>query len=396
MGGLRILITNHTLGNRAGSELYVRDLATALLERGHHPIAYSPRLGEVAEELRRATIPVISDLNLLSKPPDIIHGHHHLPTMTALLHFPNTPAISYCHGWLPKEEAPARSPRIYQYIAVDNTCRDRLIYEHGIPEEKVRVLLNFVDLKRFKPRGWLPPRPRKALVFSNQANESTQLSVIRKACRRAGIELDVLGVGSGNASEHPEYELLKYDLIFAKARAALEALASGTAVVLCDAVGAGPMVTTQELEHLRFLNFGIRTLQHPLEVEYLLRQIERYDASDAAEVKQRIRDCAGREAVVDELVSLYHEVVLTHQQAGEIDRVTESKETASYLHWLNNQLEASPGNKFVGRLGLLHKLDFLRRKPHLLLTVEPWHWVIRRWKIRSRLRALNPLNWIVL
>lgn len=36
---MRILLTNNTLGLRAGSELYVRDVALALLSRGHEPIA---------------------------------------------------------------------------------------------------------------------------------------------------------------------------------------------------------------------------------------------------------------------------------------------------------------------------------------------------------------------
>jgi len=75
---MRILITNNTLSNRAGTELYVRDLAVALLKRGHQPIAYSTRLGSVAEELRRATVPVINDLDSLSAAPDLIHGQHHL------------------------------------------------------------------------------------------------------------------------------------------------------------------------------------------------------------------------------------------------------------------------------------------------------------------------------
>src|SRR5262249_56136745 len=98
MGGLRILITNNTLGNRAGSELYVRDLAVALLKRGHTPIAYSTSLGEVARELRAATIPVIDDLDLLATPPGIIHGHHHLDTMTALFHFPGSPPDYFSHA----------------------------------------------------------------------------------------------------------------------------------------------------------------------------------------------------------------------------------------------------------------------------------------------------------
>src|SRR5437660_11738141 len=171
MGGLRILITNNTLSARAGSELYVRDLATALLALGHTPIAYSTHLGEVARELRAATVPVIDDLNALATPPNLIHGHHHLDTMTALLHFPGVPAISFCHGWLPWEEAPPRFPRILRYVAVDHTCRDRLVLEHAIPENRIRVLLNFVDLERFRPRGPLPERPERALVFSNYADE---------------------------------------------------------------------------------------------------------------------------------------------------------------------------------------------------------------------------------
>ena len=60
---MRVLLTNNTLANRAGTELYVRDVAIELLRRGHHPVAYSTHLGPVAEELRAATVPVIRSLD---------------------------------------------------------------------------------------------------------------------------------------------------------------------------------------------------------------------------------------------------------------------------------------------------------------------------------------------
>ena len=82
---LRVLLTNNTLALRAGSELYLRDVALALLARGHTPIAYSPTLGEMADDLRRATIPVIDDLRHLGEPPDVIHGQHVL-TIPAAVH----------------------------------------------------------------------------------------------------------------------------------------------------------------------------------------------------------------------------------------------------------------------------------------------------------------------
>src|SRR5215213_7481816 len=79
--GLRVLLTSFNLAFRGGSALYVRDIALALLRRGHSPVVYSPELGEVAAEMRALTIPVVSDLNDLAVPPDVIHGQQHLETM---------------------------------------------------------------------------------------------------------------------------------------------------------------------------------------------------------------------------------------------------------------------------------------------------------------------------
>ncbi|HYX40818.1 MAG TPA: glycosyltransferase, partial [Pyrinomonadaceae bacterium] len=220
MNPLKVLITNQALDQRAGTELYVRDVATALLRRGHAPVVYSPRLGAVAREIRAATVPVVDDLDALAFTPDIIHGQHNLETMTALLRFPTVPAVFFCHGWQDWREAPPRFPRLLRYVAVDETCRDRLLCEHAIPEARVRLLLNFVDLERFKPRGPLPARPQRALVFGNNAHQETYLVEVRAACARAGIELDVTGWRNGNASAQPEQLLGQYDLVFAKARCA--------------------------------------------------------------------------------------------------------------------------------------------------------------------------------
>ena len=198
---LRILITNTSLAHPAGSELFVRDIAIELLNQGHTPIVYSPRLGKVAEEIRRASIPVIDDLNLMSVKPDIIHGHHNLETMTALMRFEDVPAIFFCHGLLPWEEFPPRHPRIIRYIAVSEATRDRLLYEGGIPESKISIFSNFVNLEKFKPRSLrLPPTPKQALIFSNYATENNYIGIIREACHSHNIQLDVIGHEIGRAS----------------------------------------------------------------------------------------------------------------------------------------------------------------------------------------------------
>ena len=331
---MRILITNNTLDFRGGSELYVRDLAIALLKRGHMPIAYSTKLGDIAQEIRAATVPVIDNLDALAAPPDVIHGHHHLDTMTALLRFPGVPAVYFCHGWLPWEETPPRFPRILRYVAVDHLCRDRLLFEHGIPEDRIRVLLNFVDLERFKPRGPLPARPQRALIFSNYATEETQIPAVRDACARHGITIEVVGFGAGNFCARPEELLGRYDLVFAKGRAALESLAVGVAVILCDKKGVGPMVTSGELDRLRPLNFGLRTLHEPLHADAVERQILRYDAEEAAKVSRLVRANAGTNAVVDQIVSVYGEIIAENTKRDKLNVDEEARCSAAYLRWL--------------------------------------------------------------
>lgn len=336
---MRVLITNFELVHRGGSQLYVRDVATALAARGLEPVVFTPHAGAAADEIRAAAIPVVDDPSRLGEPPDLIHGQHHLPTMTALLAWPRVPAIFVCHGWLPPEEVPPRHPRILRYLAVDRLRRERLVAEEGIAPERVEVLPNFVDLARFRPRPPLPDRPRRALVFSNHAAEGGFVETVRAACRRRGIAVDVAGLASGRVAAHPEELLPGYDLVFARGRAAMEAMAVGAAVVLCDIEGAGPLVARRGVERLRDLNFGLGALSAPVTAARLGEEIDRYDAADAAAVSAWLRQHAGRDRVVDRLVAIYREVAAEAAAAPPAADDDEARATAAYLLRWNRAAE---------------------------------------------------------
>jgi Glycosyltransferase Family 4 len=336
MSGLRVLITNGSLVARSGTEMVVRDLAWGLYRRGHTPVVYSPHLGPVADELRAGTIAVADDLRNIGSAPDVIHGHHHPETVAALLHFPDVPALFTCHSRLHLRDAPPRSGRIYRYVAVDDTCRERLIDEHGIPPERTAVLRNAVDLQRFRPRSPLPPRPGRALVFSHYASEHTFLPAVRRACEQVGLPLDVVGLSAGNTCERPGQILGHYDLVFGKARCALEAIAVGTAVILCDCAGVGGMVTAAEVERLRSLNFGLRALREPVTVEVLLREIARYNPDDAAAATRHVRQTAGVETMIDTALNLYGQVLAEHRDQPALGLAEERREFAAYLRWLTS------------------------------------------------------------
>ncbi|MEM8931758.1 MAG: hypothetical protein AAGE94_11330, partial [Acidobacteriota bacterium] len=305
--------------------------ALGLLGRGHEPIVYSRRLGRVAEALREETVPVLGDLDHCDRPPDLIHAQHHLEAMTALARFPNTPAIYVCHGWLPDQEAPPRHPRIVRYVAVDDLVRQRLVDECGLDEPLVETQLNFVDLDRFRRRPTpLPEAPRRALVLSHYASESTILPALRSACRAHGITLDVVGSEAGRPSDAPETWLADADIVFAKGRSALEAATVGASVVLCDRSGLGPIVTADTLDHLRRFNFGVRLLRRPVTTENIEIELARYDAADATRVTEMLRPAVDLEAALDAWIDRYRHVV-DGFDATTVDRDDEARAMAGYL-----------------------------------------------------------------
>jgi hypothetical protein len=65
----------------------------------------------------------------------------------------------------------------------------------------------------------------------------------------------------GRVASRPEHLLLEYDVVFAKGRCALEAMATGAAVIVADEAGLAGPVTTENVERLRRLNFGRRAMQ---------------------------------------------------------------------------------------------------------------------------------------
>lgn len=330
MSELCVLITNHSLMNAGGSEMYVYDLATRLLERGHVPVVYSPRLGDFAQKLLHATIPVVDDLSQLGRSPDVIHCHHTLASAAALLHFSATPAIYVCHDWAWHHDTPPRIARIRQWIAVDQTIANRMTLREGRPPGEVVVLPNGVDLARFQRRKPLPESPRRALVFSNYMTER-HVNIIRDACQPFGIRVDAVGREVGIPCARPELLIGQYDVVFAKGRCAWEALTCGTALIVCDIVGVGEMISTPTLKRNMARNLGRRMLRKPLEVSVLRAEIAKYNGADAGRVCERVRATADLDLIVDRLIEMYRRAIKEQNNAGVTDVQAELREMSRLI-----------------------------------------------------------------
>jgi len=122
-----------------------------------------------------------------------------------------------------------------------------------------------------------------------------------------------------------------------KARTALEAMAVGNAVILCDARGLGTLVTSDSVEALRRLNFGLRTLQRPITPETVGAELDRYDAADAARVSTLIREVAGVDLLALQFIALYEEL-RAHPPAA--DTAEEQAAVSAYLQKSSAALSA--------------------------------------------------------
>lgn len=305
MTPLRVLITNDTLATRTGTALFTRDLALGLRGAGHVPAVYSPEPGPVAEEIRAAGIDVASGVDRLGDPPDVIHGQHSVPAMEALLRFPRARMVFVVHHPFRWMDAPPRHPRIRRYVAVDGPCRERIVGEAGLPPEATSVIHDAVDLERFPWRFRLPPRPERALVLGPHGTGETMRAVVQEACARAGIALDVPGPSGPGLEE----VLGGYDLVFAKSRCALEALAVGCAVILCGEDGVGGLVTPEAFERMRSLGFGDRALVRSVTAAALGEEIGRYDPSPCGDVSRRAREEAALPRQIAQWVALYQSML---------------------------------------------------------------------------------------
>jgi hypothetical protein len=302
---VKVLITNIVLSGRTGTEIVTRDLALGLQRAGAEPSVYSPVLGPLADVLREAGIPVMSDIGEVDAPPDIIHGHHSPTTAAAVARFPGTPALFLCHDLEAWHDIPPLLPSIRRYVAISEGFRRRLTAE-GVAEAQTRVILNGVDTGRFEPGPPPPARPARALAF---AKNEGHLAAIRSACERLAIGLDVIGAAVGRIEAAPERLIAGYDLVFTSALSAIEAMACGRPVVVCDGRGLAGFVDEQRYEAWRPENFGKPVLTQPLTADTVAAEILRYDANAALAVCLRLRRDASLEAWTGRWLELYGEVI---------------------------------------------------------------------------------------
>jgi glycosyltransferase involved in cell wall biosynthesis len=191
---LKILIGCLNFTNYTGSELYVFELAKALVKENcevtvcsnignpmsslaqRHGIKLATlqeppgfRLGDGKWELIGPQGKVISQPNTLYKLSDVnfdvVHLNHKPVTEHLLRLYPNTPTICSIHSEVINLEEPVISEQIKKYIAIRPEIKDFITNNFQITTEMVDVIYNPIDSTKFKPVQSNKKKNKKVTLF---------------------------------------------------------------------------------------------------------------------------------------------------------------------------------------------------------------------------------------
>lgn len=330
---MKILLTNHQIVSRTGSELFVAELALSLREAGHGVAIYTPHRGELAAWLEGRGVAVRDDPATPGFVPEIVHAQHHLPALLALLAHRDAPAIYLCHGSVPWPEHPPIHPRIALYAGTSPLFQPWFASRVGIPAERFRLVRNHVDLSRFDTVGAPWTAPRRALLYQSTVSPEGA-GPIARGCQAAGVSLDLAGRQFERVIPDPERVLPGYDVVFSSGRSALEAAACGCAVIPLDGRGCGPALTPGTFDALRDRNFTPPDDAPAPGAEAVAGLLGAVRAEEARAVTARVRDEHGLERNRDLLLELYAEALALHRAAAPVGPEEELRALARDLAYL--------------------------------------------------------------
>ncbi len=342
---MRILITNEELDRRAGSDLFVRDLARALQRLGHFVLAYGSDPREQPRLFERDSIAVATDLAGLPFKPDIIHARHHLDAMTAVMGLPGVPAIHHCIGSRWAVVLPVH-PRIYRHVVPSADAAHWVAGHPGVAGDRIAILPNPVDLQRFATVRVAPERPQRLLFHDDLVQpDSAAVTAVRAAAGELGLAVDVIGRGVGRVVDNPEALLPGYDIVCAAGRSAIEALATGCAVVIVGAGRCAGMVDPESFDRLHAADFSPAADAPAATSECLRQALAGYSAAACGTLAARIRPLADITAYAVRLEAIYREAIAAHAAAAE-DLDAEQRAAGAYLYDLSFALkEIDPRHK---------------------------------------------------
>jgi hypothetical protein len=363
---MRILIATHHLVLTAGTETYVRTLATALARRDHVVTVYSPFVGAVADDIRRSGIPVTDDIGSLRHEFfSVAHVHHNVIATQVRATLPDVPIVWVRHGLIPElERPPTFVPEVSLGIA-----RERARALTADEGHEVSVVPNPIDTDFFAPGRPIRPQPKTAVAITNHLSSSAW-STIELACRTLDVEVRHVGYPD-NQVEDVREPIDQADIVFAVGRTALEAGSMARAVLIHDHHGCdGWLDRSNYKDAAEFAFSGHRSWRLPSAEELAQLISDEYSTEKGREAREVVFEHHALDVVVPELERHYRRAIEIGRANGQRPVAfapTLADQFAFYQHeirMLRAAVEASTAGRKTSEAELAQTQAELERSDH--------------------------------
>ena len=150
---MKILITNNSLSELAGSEMFVYELAKGLVDLKHKVSVFIfkeiTKDAIIPAKLKKLGVKIINNVDDLAQEYDVIHCHHN--TTANIIHhrYPDTPKIFVSHGWVFPICVPNTDFKFDKIIAVSEEVKMNL---EKAGHKDIEIINNPIDINRFRFR----------------------------------------------------------------------------------------------------------------------------------------------------------------------------------------------------------------------------------------------------
>jgi hypothetical protein len=300
-----VLLANDSLADPGGTETYLVTIAESLTQLGHRATLHARNGGIVSEMAAGRGLEVALEERELPSAPHAILVQDAAMSYDLADRYPGVPQVFRAASGIWEFGDPPQLPGIVNAVLVLN---DRLAEHVQVLGEKPRRVVRLrqpVDTLRLTVTGSLPERPRRAVMLGNYLRAARQEALV-SALEEAGIEYVAIG-RFGVIDPEPMAALASAEIVFAKGRAALDAMSCGRAVYVYDQFGNDGWVTPETYPALESDGFAGASTDRVIDPSELAEDLRGYSPGMGAWNREIVlkRHAATRHARA--LVSLLEE-----------------------------------------------------------------------------------------